>query len=81
MNTATAATRHADMSDEPIPSTEFVIADRRGQDRRGRPDRRKREIPVAVERRAGSGIGGKNAAARWTPPPARRNTATTKSSS
>ena len=41
------------MSDEPIPSTDFVIADRRGQDRRGRPDRRKREIPVAVERRAG----------------------------
>jgi hypothetical protein len=42
------------MSDEPIPSTDFVIADRRGQDRRGRPDRRKREIPVALERRAGS---------------------------
>jgi hypothetical protein len=42
------------MSDEPTPPTDFVIADRRGQDRRGRPDRRKREIPVALERRAGS---------------------------
>jgi hypothetical protein len=41
------------MSDEPIPPTDFVVADRRGQDRRGRPDRRKREIPVALERRAG----------------------------
>ncbi len=41
------------MSDEPIPATEFVVTDRRAQDRRGRPDRRKRDIPVAVERRSG----------------------------
>jgi hypothetical protein len=40
------------MSDEPTPQSEdFVVTDRRGGDRRGRPDRRKREIPVAVERR------------------------------
>src|SRR5215475_10773366 len=32
---------------------EFVVTDRRGGDRRSRPDRRKRQIPVAVERRSG----------------------------
>ena len=41
------------MSDETLPATEFVVTDRRAQDRRGRPDRRKRDIPVAVERRSG----------------------------
>jgi hypothetical protein len=41
------------MSNEPIPATEFVVTERRGKDRRGRPDRRKRDIPVAVERRSG----------------------------
>ncbi len=42
------------MSDEAVPAAEFVVTDRRGKDRRGRPDRRKREIPVAVERRSGT---------------------------
>jgi hypothetical protein len=42
------------MSDETITGTEFVVTDRRAKDRRGRPDRRKREIPVAVERRNGA---------------------------
>lgn len=41
------------MSDEPTPPSDFVVTDRRGNDRRGRPDRRKRDIPVAVERRQG----------------------------
>src|SRR5437588_12647270 len=41
------------MSNEPIPATDFVVTERRGKDRRGRPDRRKRDIPVAVERRSG----------------------------
>lgn len=40
------------MSEETPPS-DFVVTDRRAGDRRGRPDRRKREIPVAVERRSG----------------------------
>jgi hypothetical protein len=34
-------------------TSDFVVTDRRGGDRRGRPDRRKRQIPVAVERRSG----------------------------
>ena len=41
------------MSDDIPPPSDFAVTDRRGQDRRGRPDRRKREIPVAVERRQG----------------------------
>jgi hypothetical protein len=41
------------MSDaEPLP-LEYVVTDRRGGNRRNRPDRRKRDIPVAVERRSG----------------------------
>ncbi len=34
-------------------TSDFVITDRRSGDRRARPDRRKRQIPVAVERRSG----------------------------
>jgi hypothetical protein len=44
------------MSEETLPN-ELAITDRRGsdegRDRRGRPDRRKRQIPVALERRTG----------------------------
>src|SRR5690349_5513972 len=39
-------------NDESLPS-DFVVTDRRGNDRRGHSDRRKRDIPVAVERRSG----------------------------
>lgn len=39
--------------DDPIPS-EIAATDRRNNDRRARPDRRKKQIPVALERRAGS---------------------------
>ena len=39
-------------NDEQPPSD--LVTDRRGGDRRNRPDRRKREIPVAMERRTGS---------------------------
>src|SRR6516162_2283514 len=41
------------MSSEESPLSELAITDRRSGDRRGRPDRRKRQIPVAVERRSG----------------------------
>ena len=41
------------MSSDDTPSSDFVITDQRRGDRRGRPDRRKRQIPVAVERRSG----------------------------
>ncbi len=41
------------MSEEALPTTEFVVTDRRAKDRRNRPDRRQRDIPVAVERRSG----------------------------
>jgi hypothetical protein len=41
------------MSDAPNSAADFVVTERRGRDRRGRPDRRKRDIPVAVERRSG----------------------------
>jgi hypothetical protein len=41
------------MSSQETPPPELAITDRRGNDRRGRPDRRKREIPVALERRTG----------------------------
>ena len=34
-------------------SSDFVVTDRRGGDRRQRTDRRQRSIPVAVERRSG----------------------------
>jgi hypothetical protein len=39
-------------SEEPLPS-DFVVTERRGNDRRNHNDRRKRTIPVAVERRSG----------------------------
>jgi hypothetical protein len=41
------------MSDEEPLASDYVITDRRGGNRRNRPDRRKRDIPVAVERRSG----------------------------
>ena len=41
------------MSSEETPSTDFVVTDRRGADRRNRTDRRQRAIPVALERRSG----------------------------
>jgi hypothetical protein len=40
-------------SEENLPS-DFVVTDRRGSDRRSHGDRRKRTIPVAVERRSGT---------------------------
>src|SRR5262245_51229614 len=42
------------MSSEDTSKSDFVITDRRGGDRRGQGDRRKRTIPVAVERRNGT---------------------------
>src|SRR5436305_14630210 len=42
------------MASEDIPPSDFVVTDRRGNERRGRPDRRQRAIPVAVERRTGA---------------------------
>jgi hypothetical protein len=41
------------MSSASGPPPDFVPADRRANDRRTHADRRKRQIPVAVERRAG----------------------------
>jgi hypothetical protein len=41
------------MSSEESPISDFVVTDRRGSDRRTHSDRRKRAIPVAVERRSG----------------------------
>jgi hypothetical protein len=41
------------MSSDETPSSDFLVTDRRGKDRRAQADRRKRTIPVAVERRAG----------------------------
>jgi len=41
------------MNDEETLSYDFVVTDRRGSDRRKSTDRRKRQIPVAVERRSG----------------------------
>ena len=41
------------MSSDCDPSSDFVVTDRRNGDRRQHNDRRKRSIPVAVERRAG----------------------------
>jgi hypothetical protein len=40
------------MTDEPLPE-EVLITDRRAGDRRSGGERRKRNIPVAVERRSG----------------------------
>jgi hypothetical protein len=42
------------MSSESALSSDFVITDRRNGDRRQQADRRKRNIPVAVERRSGT---------------------------
>jgi hypothetical protein len=44
--------KRAAMSTSETPP-DFAITDRRGGDRRNRADRRKRAIPVAVERRSG----------------------------
>jgi hypothetical protein len=41
------------MSSECAPSSDFVVTDRRSSDRRQHADRRKKAIPVAVERRSG----------------------------
>ena len=41
------------MSSESASSSDFVVTDRRSGDRRQMGDRRKRSIPVAVERRGG----------------------------
>src|SRR6266704_2365 len=41
------------MSTDETPLPEVLVTDRRGGDRRGGAERRKREIPVAVERRSG----------------------------
>jgi hypothetical protein len=41
------------MSSEDTPPSNFVITDRRAGERRHQGDRRKRSIPVAVERRSG----------------------------
>ena len=40
-------------SSDETPPSDFLVTDRRGKDRRAHADRRKRTIPVAVERRAG----------------------------
>src|ERR1700681_1348928 len=44
------------MNSEDTPPAEIAVTDRRGGDRRrgDRPDRRKRQIPVALERRSGT---------------------------
>lgn len=42
------------MSAEPEKLPEMLIADRRGGDRRQANDRRKKDVPVTVERRQGS---------------------------
>jgi hypothetical protein len=41
------------MSSDESPPSNYVITDQRRGDRRSHPDRRKRSIPVAVERRSG----------------------------
>src|SRR5271166_837581 len=41
-------------SEDTQPSDVIVVTERRGGDRRQRSERRKRDIPVAVERRAGA---------------------------
>ena len=42
------------MSSDSAVSSDFVVTDRRNGDRRQQMDRRKRSIPVAVERRSGT---------------------------
>ncbi len=41
-------------SQDSNPPANLAVTDRRGNDRRNRPERRKKAIPVTVERRAGS---------------------------
>jgi hypothetical protein len=41
------------MSSDSVPCSDYVVTDRRSGDRRQHNDRRKRAIPVAVERRSG----------------------------
>jgi hypothetical protein len=41
------------MSNEENPPSDFVVTEQRGRDRRNHGDRRKRQIPVALERRSG----------------------------
>jgi hypothetical protein len=41
------------MRNEELPDDEVATTDRRGGDRRAREDRRKRSIPVAMDRRSG----------------------------
>src|SRR5262245_11571278 len=41
------------MNNEETPPSDFAVTDRRGSDRRNHRDRRKRQIPVALERRSG----------------------------
>ncbi len=41
------------MSNEENTAADFVVTERRGSDRRNLNDRRKREIPVALDRRTG----------------------------
>jgi hypothetical protein len=41
------------MSTEETPLPEVLVTDRRGNDRRGSAERRKRDIPVALDRRTG----------------------------
>jgi hypothetical protein len=41
------------MSSESVLPSDFVVTDRRNGERRQQSDRRKRSIPVAVERRSG----------------------------
>jgi hypothetical protein len=41
------------MSSDETPPSDFLVTDRRGKDRRAHGDRRKRSIPVAIERRSG----------------------------
>src|SRR5690349_18036286 len=51
------ATRWIPMSSDKTPSSDFVVTDRRSGDRgdrRHQNDRRKRSIPVAVDRRSGA---------------------------
>jgi len=40
-------------NEEALPAEDYVVTERRGGERRNHADRRKRNIPVAVERRSG----------------------------
>ena len=43
--------KDSDSTSDENEQSDFVVTDRRGNDRRHRDDRRKRQIPVALERR------------------------------